>query len=342
MLPYRGPLKSWPTIPSAKPIETHLGKSSIMKKNHFLAAPASTQAAFRAATGLLLFFCLPGMCFDLSGQNQIYDELRPDYTETVNGVSFTMVKVQGGTFTMGCTGEQGGECDDDEKLTHRVTLSDYSIGETEVTVGQFKAFVDATGYTTTAEKEGWSWVWTGSSWEKGFGKNWRHDAGGNLRSRVDDDHPVIHVSWEDAEAYCEWLSKMSGRRYRLPTEAEWEYAARGGNKGLGYKYSGSNSIDEVGWHNGNAGGRTHSVKGKKANELGLYDMSGNVWEWCMDWYGPYGSGSQIDPTGAGSGSDRVDRGGGWFGDPRRCRVSDRGRNTPGNRHSTLGLRLASQ
>ena len=231
-----------------------------------------------------------------------------DYTETVGGVSFKMVRVEGGTFTMGCTAEQGEDCEDDENTLHRVTLSDYSIGEAEVTQALWRAVM-------------------------GSNPSYYSDC---------DDCPVEEVSWDDAQQFIQKLNSLTGKRYRLPTEAEWEYAARGGNKSLGYKYSGGNEIGEVAWYWDNSEERTHAVKGKKANELGLYDMSGNVYEWCQDWIGPYGSGSQTDPTGAGSGSFRVNRGGGWASLPQGCRVSYRNGFTPGLRRDDLGLRLASQ
>ena len=133
---------------------------------------------------------------------------------------------------------------------------------------------------------------------------------------------------------------MTGKNFRLPTEAEWEYAARGGNKSKGYKYAGSNTLSDVAWYLDNSSSKTHPVKQKQANELGLYDMSGNVWEWCQDWFGNYSSGAQTNPTGAASGSNRVRRGGSWGSNAGRCRVSHRNRSTPTNTNNYLGLRLA--
>jgi formylglycine-generating enzyme required for sulfatase activity len=269
-------------------------------------------------------------------------------TFTVRGVTFEMVRVQGGTFTMGCTSEQGSDCYDDEKPAHRVTLSDYYIGETEVTVGLFRKFIEATNYKTDADQQGYSWIWTNKSgewqWEKASGINWRYNTQNVVRNAGEDNHPVIHVSWNDAVAFCKWLSKETGRSFRLPTEAEWEYAARGGNKSQGYKYSGSNTMDDVGWYgntgsDSNADGTTHAVGTKHANELGIYDMSGNVWEWCSDWYGNYSSSSQTNPTGAVSGSDRVLRGGSWNGIAWSCRVSLRFNIYPDGRGYSIGLRL---
>jgi formylglycine-generating enzyme required for sulfatase activity/predicted Ser/Thr protein kinase len=228
-----------------------------------------------------------------------------------------MVLVQGGTFTMGCTREQGSDCYDDEKPTRRVTLNDYSIGRYEVTQAQWRAVM-------------------GSDPPE-------------LYNTGCDQCPVERVSWEDVQDFIRRLNSRTGGSYRLPTEAEWEYAARGGTRSQGFKYSGSNNIHEVAWYEGDAKkGNTHGsqkttrpVGQKKANELGLYDMSGNVWEWCADWYGSYPTGSQTNPRGPSSGSGRVNRGGGWLGYPLRCRVSFRSSYTPTGRYLGLGFRLAS-
>ena len=226
-------------------------------------------------------------------------------TFTANGVSFTMVYVQGGTFTMGATSEQDGDADDWEKPAHSVTLSSYYMGETEVTQ---------------------------ELWQAVMGSNPSYFKGSNL--------PVEQVSWEDCQTFVERLNSLTGQQFHLPTEAQWEYAARGGTKSRGYKYSGSHSIDYVGWYTDNSSSKTHPVKSKQPNELGLYDMSGNVWEWCSDWYGSYSGGSQTNPTGASSGIYRVSRGGSWNSSARDCRVSSRGRGTPSGRRYFLGLRLA--
>jgi formylglycine-generating enzyme required for sulfatase activity len=274
-----------------------------------------------------------------------YDSTAPDspstQPNTPTPVAPTgMVLVRGGTFTMGCTSEQGSECESDEKTSHQVTLRDFYLGQYEVTVREFKAFIDATNYRTDAEKEGNSYIWDGSKWEKKDGVNWRHDISGNLRSSSDYNHPLIHVSWNDAVAYCEWLAGKTGKKYRLPTEAEWEYAARGGLQSKHYKYAGSDELGDVAWYNENSGMKTHPVGGKRPNELGIYDMSGNVWEWCQDWYGDYSSASQTNPSGASTGSYRVDRGSSWIDTARYCRVSAREGSAPARRYYGLGFRLA--
>ena len=238
---------------------------------------------------------------------------KTDQTFTVNGISFKMVYVQGGTFTMGCTSEQGGECDVDEKPSHQVTLSDYWIGETEVTQALWEAVM-----------------------------------GSNPSSFKGDNRPVEKVSWDDCQEFIRKLNALTGKTFALPTEAQWEYAARGGNKSRHCKYAGSNTIGDVAWYRENCYDKgssspdygTHPVKGKQANELGLYDMSGNVWEWCSDWEGEYSSSSQTNPTGPSSGSRRVYRGGGWCGYAWGCRVSDRNYDAPDNRSNYLGFRLS--
>ena len=149
-----------------------------------------------------------------------------------------------------------------------------------------------------------------------------------------------NVSWKDCQAFISKLNDMTGKQFRLPTEAEWEFAARGGNASLGYKCSGSYDINAVAWYEGNADGKTHEVGSKAPNELGLYDMSGNIWEWCQDWYGDYSSSSQTNPTGPSSGSLRVCRGGSWGDNARGCRSSSRNGSTPSSGSIGLGLRLA--
>ena len=229
-------------------------------------------------------------------------------TIVVKGVEFKMIKVEGGTFSMGATSEQGSDAEGDEKPIHSVTLSDYHIGETEVTQELWQAVMGSN-----------------PSWFKG-----------------DNQRPVESVSWKACQKFIKKLNRLTGKEFRLPTEAEWEYAARGGkySKDYVYKYSGSNDADEVAWYGSNSGGKTHSVKTKKANELGLYDMSGNVREWCNDWYGDYQRYSQTNPTGPSEGEYRVLRGGGWIDGGRRVRVSYRGYRTPGYRDDYNGLRLA--
>lgn len=231
-------------------------------------------------------------------------KIQENYTETANGLNLEMVFVQGGTYTMGCTSDQGSDCENNEKPAHQVTLSDFHIGKYEVTQAQ---------------------------WQAVMGTNPSDFKGDNL--------PVENVSWNDSQEFIKKLNAMTGLTYRLPTEAEWEFAARGGNKSKGYKYSGSNSIDDVAWYSDNSVSTTHSVGTKLPNELGLYDISGNVWEWCQEWFGNYNSSSQTNPQGSPSGSYCVLRGGSWFDIDRYCRVSFRSNCGPGGHISFFGFRL---
>ena len=221
-----------------------------------------------------------------------------------DGISIDMVRVEAGTFTIGATPEMK-KPDKDEKPAHQVTLTnDYYIGKYEVTQALWKAVM-----------------------------------GNNPSYFKGDDLPVEQVSWYDCQEFLSKLNKITGKNFRLPTEAEWEFAARGGKKSRGYQYSGSNNFSDVAWYAVNSGCKTHAVGSKQANELGIYDMSGNVWEWCQDWYKGYSSSSQVNPTGANSGSNRVFRGGSWFDAARSCRSSCRSNNTPVTRYYFFGLRL---
>jgi sulfatase modifying factor 1 len=270
--------------------------------------------------------------------------------------------VKGGVFIMGCTAEQGGDCQDDEKPARQVSLSDYYIGRTPVTVAQFAAFAEDSGYRTEAERGDGSYILKGGSdWTMVQGVNWRCDEKGKPRAKDKYDHPVIHISWNDAVAYCKWLSVKKGSHFRLPTEAEWEYAARGGALSQRFKYAGSSKLDEVAWFWENSGDKllseawekegvydntccTHPVAQKKPNELGLYDMSGNVWEWCEDdWHSDYkdapadGSAWEDSPK---RGSSRVLRGGSWNSSAEFCRVLSRNNDSSDLRGVIFGFRVA--
>ena len=227
-------------------------------------------------------------------------------TFTVGKASFTMIRVDGGTFSMGATSEQGEDAYEDESPAHQVTLSSFYIGETEVSQALWDAVMDK-----------------------------------NYSTNRNPSNPVTMVSWQDCQVFVNKLNQRTGQKFRLPTEAEWEFAARGGNKSQGYKYSGSNNVAEVAWC-GNNRGDSHSIKSKKANELGLYDMSGNVWEWVQDKWGDYPSSAQTNPTGASSGYSRVFRGGSYFQFEEYCRVSKRYYDAPDSRYAYLGFRLALQ
>ncbi len=237
------------------------------------------------------------------------------------------VSVEGGTFQMGSNDGYS-----DEKPVHSVTVSDFYMGKYEVTFNEYDAFCNATG------------------------KDKPNDLGRGRSNR-----PVMSVSWFDAVEYCNWRSRkenltpcytingnkvtcnFSANGYRLPTEAEWEFAAKGGNLSRGYKYSGSNSAGDVGWYRGNSGSEAHPVGQKQANELGLYDMSGNVWEWCWDWYDSnyYSSSPSTNPKGASSGKYRVLRSGSWHDDDvGRLRTTTRVKDVPADRSNGYDFRLS--
>ena len=259
-----------------------------------------------AVTIVAIWLMVPfnkGASSDNSSNDSIYTpKIKTFYA---NGVPFEMVEVRGGTFRMGATSEQGCDAYDWEKPVHSVTLSGYYIGKTEVTQALWKAVM-----------------------------------GSNPSRSIGDDLPVECVSWDDCQEFIRKLNSLTGQHFRLPTEAEWEFACRGGNNSLGYKYSGSDNIDNVAWYDGNSGDKTHPVATKSANELGIYDMSGNVWEWCCDWYGDYTSGALTNPKGPESGSLCVLRGGCRRYSAGDCRSSNRLSDVPTGRGGDLGLRLA--
>ncbi|MDR0712163.1 MAG: formylglycine-generating enzyme family protein [Prevotellaceae bacterium] len=215
-----------------------------------------------------------------------------------------MVAVKGGTFTMGCTAEQGSDCSNDELPLHTVTLSDFYISKYEVTQAQWRVVMDS---------------------------SYSHFNGEDL--------PMVAVNWDDAQEFLQTLSLQAGKTCRLPTEAEWEFAARGGTLSAGYKYSGSNNVDDVAWYLANSDSIIHPVGSKQQNELGIYDMSGNAWEWCSDWYSAYDNAPQTNPTGGTTGSDRIVRGGGTIDRAWGCRVSTRSYTTPNRRYSNVSFRV---
>lgn len=219
-------------------------------------------------------------------------------------VEMSMAFVRGGVFRMGCTDEQGDDCYSGERPAHEVTLGDFYIGRYEVTQAQ-----------------------------------WTYIMGDNPSVFKGDDRPVENVSWHDVQEFIVRLNGQSAHKYRLPTEAEWEYAARGGAYGKKYQYSGGQRCDEAGWCRRNAGGATHNVGAKQPNELGIYDMCGNVWEWCSDWHEAYSASARVNPAGPDTGTRRVNRGGSWYDDDRHCRLTIRNADRPESADARLGFRL---
>lgn len=238
-----------------------------------------------------------------------------DMTFTVNDVSFTMKPIEGGTFWMGAQSDDpnapnyNSDAVDEEQPVHQVTLNSFYLGETEVTQELWLAVM--------GEDPGW---------EERYG--------------IGSNYPAYRVSWTDCQEFIRKLNRLTGKRFRLPTEAEWEYAARGGNKSKGYLYAGSNLVDQVSWHQENSEENAHPIKTKRANEIGLFDMSGNLWEWCDDWFDDYNSGSQTNPKGPSDGTIKVLRGGSWFDDYDHGLLSNRFYSVPGYASYYIGIRLA--
>jgi formylglycine-generating enzyme required for sulfatase activity len=245
-----------------------------------------------------------------------------------------MVAVRGGTFQMGSN-----EGSSDEKPVHSVTVGNFYMSKYEVTNAQYAAFLNAKG---NQSEGGVEWYDASGAGSQGYAAAAIRQQGGRwtvLAGR--ENHPVNYVSWHGAAAYCKWLSEQTGHRYRLPTEAEWEYAAGGGSSNR-TKYAGTDdALGEYAWYTSNTNDTgTRPVGGKRANSLGLHDMSGNVWEWCADWYGSdyYASSPSSNPAGPSSGAGRVRRGGGWDYDATICRVAYRAGVAPGFRGSGIGFR----
>lgn len=231
-----------------------------------------------------------------------------DRLVTVGSVTFTMIPVKGGTFQMGATKEQTGEARKDEKPVHTVTLDNFQIGETEVSQAL-----------------------------------WREVMGSNPSTYKGNDLPVTNITWEDCQEFIKKLNERTGKQFRLPTEAEWEFAARGGTASKGYMFSGSDEVRSVAWHNRDSNRDRHNgpyaIKSKDPNELGIYDMSGNVNEWCQDWFGDYTADPQTNPQGPATGKEHVYRGGSWWYYGMSCRVSRRNSGVKDVR-GVIGLRLA--
>ena len=251
----------------------------------------------------------------------------PDYS-----VNMEMIPVDSGSFEMGCTSEQTGDCDTDESPVHTVTLDSFKISKYEITNQQFANFMNAIGANSDGTQNGTQYLYIDRN-----NCRIKYDSGEFTPEDDKANYPVVEVTWHGAKAFCE---NQGGR---LPYEAEWEYAARGGsqNSTTNTKYAGSNTIDDVAWYVINSGGNIHEVGTKSPNELGIYDMSGNVWEWCNDWYGSnyYNNSPQNNPQGPADGSSRVLRGGGWNDAANFCRVSRRGDKSPDEASRYHGFRL---
>lgn len=293
-------LKGLPKAKGERIINCHVGFSD--GKEHILTLNSNERQLFVTQAKISTSKKLNDLGVRL--RNKLEEE-----TIAINGVNFSMILVEGGTFTMGATPEQTGDASQNEYPAHQVTLSDFYIGEKEVTQELWNAVMGI-------DEESNPSVFKGAK------------------------RPVESVSWHDCQEFIRKLNEITNRKFRLPTEAEWEYAARGGNESENNKYAGDNSIGDVAWYLNNSEYCTHEVGLRHPNELKLYDMSGNVLEWCNDWYEDYSSDSQMNPTGASFGLRRVYRGGCWFDKEGDCRVSYRGSGAPDHLNRYLGLRLA--
>lgn len=268
-------------------------------------------------TKLYLFFFVITMTYSLS------------YAQSGRFKEPIMVSVEGGTFTLGSN-----TIANDEKPAHKVTLDDFYIGKYEVTYSEFLRFMHATGYVVEAELPDSVRI------KKGYGPRTFIEPLMDVKAS-DSMRPVGNINWYDAQAYIKWLNEKTGKSYRLPTEAEWEYAARGGKKMTETYYVGDNDLNKVAWYFANAENRSHTVGGKQANELGIYDMAGNVREWCNEWYGEfyYASSPELNPQGPDIGRQRSLRGGSWVSKADRMRLTFRNYDYPYNSHNDYGFRL---
>lgn len=281
---------------------------------------------------ILIFFCL-ALAFCSC------HKIEQNANHEMNICDNELVFIEGGTFTMGCTEEQSTDCYNDEKPAHEETVKSFYIGKYEVSVEQFSKFIDDTKYKTDAEKSDSSLVCIDGIKKYQKGVNWKCNSKGEPYDKSEYKHPVAHISWNDAKEYCKWLSDKSGEEVRLPSETEWEYAARGGNLSCGTKYSGSNIITEVAWYDANSDFATQVVGQKKANELGIFDMSGNVYEWCSTWYSNFGS-EASDINDQIENRYIVVRGGSSFLNEKFSRVSYRYSRTPSSCGAPYGFRIA--
>ena len=288
--------------------------------------PGWTGAGLRTAKSVIAFFFILSTLVGCGLVRQEGEwQVRRSLLWEQLGIKFLYIPA--GTFQMGMNSGMKSE-----RPVHKVTVSGFLLSRSEVTLGQFARFVEETKYVTDAERSGKARVWMGSAWKSVQGANWR-----SLLELHGPDAPAGCISWNDAVAFCRWAG------LRLPTEAEWEYAARAGGKDR--LWAGTDSdvdLQRYAWFRGNSGYALHPVASLESNQFGLYDMSGNVWEWCSDWYADdyYAASPEINPRGPAKGRVKVARGGSAYHDPTRCRVAHRGRYLPTYSHGSVGFRVA--
>jgi formylglycine-generating enzyme required for sulfatase activity len=272
-------------------------------------------------------------------QQAAAEQLGRPVVET-NSLGMQLVLIPAGTYWRGSSKTDAYRIDD-ELPQHRVRITrPFYIGVCEVTVGEFRQFVDAQAYRTEAERDGkGGFGWGETAYEPKPEYTWQY-----VGITQTDEHPVVNVSWNDAMAFCQWLTQKEGATYRLPTEAEWEYACRAGSR-TRYSYGYDDAaMEEHAWFEANSSLVTHPVGGKRPNVWGLYDMHGNVFEWCLDCYGTYpGAGLPVDdPVGPDANVYRVYRGGYWYSPAAQCRSAIRQKSQPKNRSGSLGFRVVRQ
>ncbi|MBV5289011.1 MAG: formylglycine-generating enzyme family protein [Pelodictyon phaeoclathratiforme] len=309
----------------------------------YLASARSKRRRLLAAS----LFCFTGICF---GGLTVFSAAFPGLSSMQSPANFVLIR--GSEFTMGSPETEVGH--ESDETQHQVKVNDFYMSKYEVTVAEFRRFIAESGYRTDAEKAGDSYVWNGSEAVLTKGVNWRHGVSGKVRTKSEENHPVVHVSWNDAVEYCRWLSEKTGKWYRLPTEAEWEYACRAGSR-TAFNTGGNITTAQANYdgnypYNKNRKGqyraRTVAVESFEPNAWGLYNMHGNVWEWCDDVYsGTYydeckAKGLVENPGGPApeTGSNRVLRGGSWNYDAEYCRSASRRGYTPGGRSNFVGFR----
>ena len=330
--------------PAAKSNATGNKGKPVTVEALYLASARSKRRRLLAAS----LFCFTGICF---GGLTVFSAAFPGLTSMPSTANFVLIR--GSEFTMGSPETEVGRSTDETQ--HQVKVNDFYMSKYEVTVAEFRRFIAETHYPTDAEKAGDSWVWNGSEAVLTKGVNWRYGVSGKVRPKSEDNHPVVHVSWNDAVEYCRWLSEKTGKWYRLPTEAEWEYACRAGsrtpfNKGGNITTAQANYDGNRPYNNNRKGqyrAKTVAVDTFAPNAWGLYNMHGNVWEWCDDVYGEKyydeckAKGLVENPGGPApeKGSNRVIRGGGWCISAGDCRSADRRGDAPGRRGYAVGFRL---
>jgi formylglycine-generating enzyme required for sulfatase activity len=290
------------------------------------------------ATGAVALLVVTGLCGNLAAQATNKTEKKEDDSRAItNSIGMKLVLIPAGEFVMGSP-ESEKDRFKSEGPQHRVRITrPFYLGQYPVTLGEFLKFYHDADYKLEIERD-----------RKGdFG--FMSDAGKTSDKRPwapgfenGDDHPAVFVSWNDAAAFCQWLSKKEGRQYRLPTEAQWEYACRAGSTTAFCFGDDEKDLDDYGWYDGNGGHGTKAVGKKKPNAWGVYEMHGCVWQWCADWYDEnyYANSPTDDPQGPSEGSMRAFRGGGWVHEAKNCRSARRAYNVPGYRFYGLGFRVA--